>query len=51
MAKVMGTIIKEVPLSVQEKAKNILVFCKNNVVRLKRKNLRENGVNNYDIKK
>lgn len=33
----MGTFIKEMPLSIQNKAEKILVFCKNGVVRLNRK--------------
>jgi hypothetical protein len=37
MPKVVGTFIKEMPLPIQEKAKEILVFCKNGVVRFNRK--------------
>lgn len=37
MPKVAGTFIKEMPLPIQEKAKEILIYCKNNVVRFKRK--------------
>lgn len=51
MTKVLGTLIKEMPLSIQEKAEKILVFCKNNVVRFNRKNLKGNKFHNYDFKK
>jgi len=40
MVKIVGTFIKEMPSSIQEKAKEILVFCKNNVIKFKRKKSR-----------
>jgi len=44
MTKVVGTFINEMPLSIQEKAKRALVFCKNGTVRARRKKSKRNKI-------